>query len=175
MKIINSNLPKLCLTSAIALALAACSSSTENISASYVSPLKYDTYSCSQLGEEYARLQAKGREIFQEQDDKADNDAIATGVGLVLFWPALFFINSSDLEHQVASLKGDLEAVEVSSIKKNCSQLAIQIEADREARKLKLKLKSARKNSRQVLQWEIKIIVQSASIEPAAAIRAIPL
>ena len=135
MKIINSNLPKLCLTSAIALALAACSSSTENISASYVSPLKYDTYSCGQLGEEYARLQAKGREIFQEQDDKADNDAVAMGVGLVLFWPALFFINSSDLEHQVASLKGDLEAVEVSSIKKNCSQLTVQIEADREAAK----------------------------------------
>ena len=111
--------------------------------------MKYDTYSCSQLGEEYARLQAKGREIFQEQDDKADNDAIATGVGLVLFWPALFFMNSSDLEQQVASLKGDLEAVEVSAIKKNCSQIAMQIESDREAAKAQAEAEAEKRKKEQ--------------------------
>lgn len=115
------------------LALASgCASSTKNIDSSYVSPLKYQKYSCDQLREEYVRLQQKSLSVFKEQDDTASNDALATGVGLILFWPALFLIDSDDQKEEVARLKGELEAVETSSIEKNCSSLSAQIVEDRE-------------------------------------------
>lgn len=55
------------------------------------------------------------------QDSKATGDAVATGVGIVLFWPALFFIKGdSTTAAELARLKGEMEAIEQTSIKKNC-------------------------------------------------------
>jgi hypothetical protein len=55
------------------------------------------------------------------QDAKARNDAVATGVGLVLFWPALFFIKGdSTTAAEVSRLKGEMEAIEQASVRKEC-------------------------------------------------------
>jgi hypothetical protein len=55
------------------------------------------------------------------QDLKASNDAVATGVGVVLFWPALFFIKGdAGTAQEVAQLKGDMEAIEEANIQKKC-------------------------------------------------------
>ena len=53
------------------------------------------------------------------------------GVGLVLFWPALFFIESDDQKEDVARLKGELKAVETAAIRKDCASLRQEIRADR--------------------------------------------
>ncbi|MEE8334028.1 MAG: metal ABC transporter ATP-binding protein [Alphaproteobacteria bacterium] len=113
------------------LVLAGCASSSENIQASYVSPLKYNSYTCPQMGEEYARVLGKSMQVNKRQDDTAGNDSVAMGVGLVLFWPALFFIASDDQKEDVANMKGNLNAIEEISIKKNCSQLSQKINSDR--------------------------------------------
>ena len=67
----------------------------------------------------------------KRQDDVAENDAVAMGVGMVLFWPALFFIESDDHSAEVARLKGEVEAIEIASIQKDCSSLSEQIVIDR--------------------------------------------
>jgi len=55
------------------------------------------------------------------QDQKATGDAVATGVGVVLFWPALFFIKGDAASAQeVAQLKGDMDAIEQANIQKKC-------------------------------------------------------
>jgi hypothetical protein len=55
------------------------------------------------------------------QDQKANNDAVATGVGVVLFWPALFFIKGDAASAQeIAQLKGDMDAIEQANIQKKC-------------------------------------------------------
>ena len=55
------------------------------------------------------------------QDQKATNDAVATGVGAVLFWPALFFIKGDAASSQeIAQLKGDMDAIEQANIQKKC-------------------------------------------------------
>jgi hypothetical protein len=55
------------------------------------------------------------------QNQKANNDAIATGVGAVLFWPALFLIKGDATSAQeVAQLKGDMDAIEQADIQKRC-------------------------------------------------------
>jgi hypothetical protein len=72
------------------LILNGCAQRAENIAPAYVSPNNYQTYSCGQLQEEAARVSARVVQLAGVQDSKATSDAVATGVGVVLFWPALF-------------------------------------------------------------------------------------
>ena len=56
------------------------------------------------------------------QDDVATKDAVAMGVGMVLFWPALFFLAAGDdKQAELANLKGQYEALESAAIQKNCT------------------------------------------------------
>ena len=120
------------LTLSLPILFAGCADSSKNISASYVSPLKYRTYTCDQLTEEYARVLEESRSINKSQDDTASDDSVAMGVGLILFWPALFFIDSSDQKEEVSRLKGEIKAVEKAAIRADCKSLAEEM---RDARK----------------------------------------
>jgi hypothetical protein len=104
------------------LALAGCASKAENIAASYTSPIVYESWSCPQIAQEAARVSSRAAQLAGVQDSKATGDAIATGVGVVLFWPALFFIKGdSTTSAELARLKGEMEAIEAASIKKSCN------------------------------------------------------
>ncbi len=106
---------------ASALALGGCATRSENISAAYVSPIQYQSYSGAQLQEEAARVSARAAVASGAQDQKATTDAVATGVGVVLFWPALFFIKGdAGSAQEVAQLKGDMDAIEQANIQKKC-------------------------------------------------------
>jgi hypothetical protein len=55
------------------------------------------------------------------QDQNATNDAVATGVALVVFWPASFLVHGNGANAQeVAQLKGDMDALEQANIRKQC-------------------------------------------------------
>ncbi len=56
------------------------------------------------------------------QDKKASNDAIATGVAVVLFWPAAFMVSGGDGQTaaELAKLKGQKDAIEQAAIQKKC-------------------------------------------------------
>lgn len=55
------------------------------------------------------------------QQHKANNDAVVMGVGLILFWPALFFVKGgAETENEVAQLKGQMDTIEQVAIKKKC-------------------------------------------------------
>lgn len=55
------------------------------------------------------------------QDEKASSDAVATGVALVIFWPAAFFIKGDGATAaELGRLKGEFEALERVSIEKRC-------------------------------------------------------
>lgn len=111
----------LCL-SASSLGLSGCANDPKNISASYVSPIQYEGYTCPQIREEAARLSSKAAEITGVQQSKANGDAVAMGVGLVLFWPSLFFIKGDgSTATEVAHLKGQMDALEQASIKRKCN------------------------------------------------------
>jgi len=112
-----------------------CAPSAEKISATYTSPLLYQNYSCAQIREEMMRVSRKVNDLSGTQDRHASGDAVAMGVGLVVFWPALFFLASKDQRTDLARLKGEFDALEESAIQKNCS-VKKEIEA---ARKLETK------------------------------------
>jgi len=118
------------------LTISGCATSPENINTAYVSALQYNSYSCSQLGQEYARIEAKVSDLTKKQRKDSTKDAVAMGVGLILFWPALFFlIGSKGNPEELGRLKGECEAIERASIEKDCIALAARIVQDRETAK----------------------------------------
>ncbi len=109
------------LLCAVSLTISSCATKPKNIAPSYVSPLIYETYDCAQMAAESERVSARVTQITGVQSKKATGDAVAMGVGLVLFWPALFFIKGDGAtEGEVARLKGEMETIEKVSIQKNC-------------------------------------------------------
>jgi hypothetical protein len=105
----------------IPLLVSGCAQKAETIAPTYVSPLAYQSYSCKQIVQEASRVTGKVGEISGVQNKKASDDAVATGVALVLFWPAAFFIKGDKQSAgELGRLKGELEALEQTSIQKNC-------------------------------------------------------
>lgn len=101
--------------------VAGCATRAEDVTSSYVSPAQYQAFSCSQIGLEASRVSSKVTEMTGIQNKKASNDAVATGVALVLFWPAAFFISGDkQTAAELGRLKGEMEALERASIEKRC-------------------------------------------------------
>jgi hypothetical protein len=100
---------------------AGCASSADKIGAQYVSPLQYSAYDCDQLSLEAQRLSARVAQVSGTQDQKATNDAIVTGVAIVVFWPAAFFVSGNDQNAaELSRLKGEFETIEQVAIQKKC-------------------------------------------------------
>lgn len=108
--------------------LASCASHSDKIKAKYVSPLQYQSYNCNQIRMEMMRVSHRVNEVAGVQDSQATKDSVALGVGLVVFWPALFFMIGKDQEEELARLKGEYEALETVAIQKECD-VAAEIEA----------------------------------------------
>jgi hypothetical protein len=104
-----------------AVLIAGCAKDASQVGATYVSPILYENYTCPQLAEEAQRVSSRAAQAAGVQDQKATNDAVAMGVGLVVVWPALFFIKGNDENTaELARLKGQMDAIEQASIKKKC-------------------------------------------------------
>ena len=99
---------------------AGCATSSSGVTAAYVSPLKYSSYSCQDIEYEMRAIETRVNNLTGQQDKKARNDRVATGVGVVLFWPALFFLATDDQKQELANAKGEFEALEEAARRKNC-------------------------------------------------------
>ena len=97
-----------------------CATSPSRISSSYVSPIEYSHLECEQIRRELVRVNRRLMEVTGTQKSAATKDAVAMGVGLVVFWPALFFIGGNGNKEELARLKGQYEALETVAIEKNC-------------------------------------------------------
>ena len=101
--------------------LVCCAPQPESVVASYVSPNTYSSYSCKQIISERNMVVGKVNELNGIQEKKANDDAVAVGVATVLFWPAAFLIaGGSDVSPQLATMKGNYEALTAAGTAKNC-------------------------------------------------------
>ncbi|WP_186830305.1 hypothetical protein [Mitsuaria sp. TWR114] len=109
------------LVTAVAF-VSACSTASKDISATYVSPSQYSSYDCTQLTAETQRLQARYLELGGRLDQAATNDKTLMGVGLILFWPALFALGGTkSQEAEYGRLRGEYDAVQQTLIQKRCA------------------------------------------------------
>ena len=106
---------------AVVFVMSGCAQKASKIDAAYVSPLKYNNKSCRQIKNEVIRVNEKLVRISAKQDKASTNDAVAMGVGLVLFWPALFLLATTDDEkEEISRLKGEYTALKEAAAHKRC-------------------------------------------------------
>jgi hypothetical protein len=105
----------------VGLAIGACATKAENVSAAYVSPLAYEQFNCRQLAEEAGRVSQQAAQLSGVQDRKRTGDIIATTAAIVVFWPAAFLVGGDDAQTtELARLKGEFEAIQRVSIQNGC-------------------------------------------------------
>jgi low temperature requirement protein LtrA len=101
--------------------LAGCATAPSDISAAYVSPVLYQNYTCQQLSMEAQSVSARAAQVAGVQENKRTNDAVATGVAIVLFWPAAFLVKrDGPTAAELGQLKGQMMAIEQANIAKRC-------------------------------------------------------
>ena len=107
---------------AATIVLAGCASSPDKISAAYVSPLKYKDHDCDQLALEIEHVSYRVNTLYNALEKERNADNAQMGIGLVLFWPALFFLEGGDGPQatEYAQLKGEFNAIRKASIVKKC-------------------------------------------------------
>jgi hypothetical protein len=115
------NMKKFTTTLATVLILSGCATASKDISTTYVSPIQYQSYDCAQLAAETQRIQVRVNQLGGRLDEAAENDKAITGVGVILFWPALFALGGTkEQEAEYARLKGEYDAVQQSAVLKKC-------------------------------------------------------
>jgi hypothetical protein len=121
------------MTGLIAAAvLSGCAKNASEIPAAYVSPYQYENWTCLQLADEAARVNSRAARAAGMQDEKATRDAVATTVAVVIFWPALFFVGGNDQQTaELAQLRGQAEAIEISATHKRCGMGTKEARAER--------------------------------------------
>jgi hypothetical protein len=101
--------------------LAGCATASKDIASSYVSPLQYKDFDCEQIQAEAMRVSAKSNQIGGRLDQAASNDKAITGVGAILFWPALFALGGTkQQEAEYSHLEGEYDALQQQAVAKKC-------------------------------------------------------
>tara|TARA_B100001964_G_scaffold75360_1_gene85618 strand:- start:1455 stop:2039 length:585 start_codon:yes stop_codon:yes gene_type:complete len=103
--------------------LSGCASKPGDIVPAYVSPLLYEKYNCEQIAMEMDRVSRRLNEVLTNVKRKRNADSRNMAIGMVLFWPSLFFIKGDGPEAvEFARLQGEAEALEKVAIQKMCDQ-----------------------------------------------------
>ncbi|WP_152045467.1 hypothetical protein [Aureimonas psammosilenae] len=112
---------KLLIAAAAVMAMTGCAKKAASIAPAYVSPLAYQGSTCEALTEEAKVVSSRAAAASGAQDNQAGKDAALTAVGVVVFWPALFFLDGNgEKAAEVARLKGEMQAIEDASRRKGC-------------------------------------------------------
>ena len=116
------SLQKKIIAALLALAtVAGCSTASKDIMPAHVSPAIYSNYDCDQLRLELIRVSFEVNAMTGKLDKNRENDTMTTTAGIILFWPALFFLGGTkEQEARYAQLKGEYSALEQANILKKC-------------------------------------------------------
>lgn len=111
----------MCLITSSVIIFSWCATSSKDVTTAYVSPLQYKDYNCDQLTAEMTRLNVRVTQLGGRLDEAASNDKALVGVGMVLFWPSLFFLGGTkNQEAEFSRIKGEYEAINQAAIQKDC-------------------------------------------------------
>ena len=116
------SMKSLLLTSLASLILiCGCATPPKKIAASYVSPLLYKDYTDDQILVEMDHISRRTLELYNSLKKESSADTAQMAVGLVLFWPALFFLEGGDGPEatEYARLKGQYEALRTLAVQRN--------------------------------------------------------
>lgn len=102
--------------------LTACATAGKDVASTYVSPMQYTTYDCEQLRSESMRISGRVNQLTGQLNEAASNDKAIAGIGMILFWPALFALGGTkQQEAELSRLKGEYDAIESTATSKKCA------------------------------------------------------
>lgn len=103
--------------------LSACATPPEDIIASDVSPLRFAKFECDELAALHGQKEARLNDLHGKLKEEAKTDETQAAVGLILFWPALLFLEGEDSAEtdEYARLKGEIRAINAAGLKNDCS------------------------------------------------------
>jgi len=102
----------LLIAAAATFVLPGCAQKASMIVGEKVSTYRYEEYTCTQLQKETERLSTNIGILSAQQDQMATHDQWAG--------PLLAHGNGSGVTRKLAQYKGELEAVEIAGIRKDC-------------------------------------------------------
>ena len=114
---------KLIVVVSMVLVLSGCASHPERLPTTYVPPLQYLSYDCDQLDGEFKRVSIRVHQLYESLKAEADVDELQMRIGLLFFWPTLFWLEGGDGPEAIeySQLKGEYAALEEVAIQKKCS------------------------------------------------------
>ena len=117
---------KYALMFTVLLVLGACSPHPDSIPTAYVSPLKYQSYSCQNIRSEIAAITSKNEDLYANLKRHHNRDRLFFGLVFISFE----FINAlggerSLQEVEYYQLKGELDALSQAGEQKNCNIEAV--------------------------------------------------
>ncbi len=112
----------MCAATLIVTVLVGCSSQPEKLNATYVDPSLYRGYDCDQIRSQLIGHNRKLATLKGELKDDADADAWQMGIGLIILWPTLFWLEGGDSAQatEYQQLKGEVDALQQMFIEKKC-------------------------------------------------------
>ncbi|TNG03678.1 MAG: hypothetical protein EP297_00220 [Gammaproteobacteria bacterium] len=108
----------------VALVSISCAPHSYEIRSAEVSPEQYKELSCAELNAEMNSHLRSLQELGREIDEEAETDETQTAVGVILFWPVLFWLEGSDTPEaqEYAQIRGEVLALEHTAILKECDE-----------------------------------------------------
>ena len=98
-----------------------CAPAPQNIKPVAQNTSLYEDLSCKSIVAQRNDVVGRVNKLSGDQAALANKDAVATGVALVLFWPAVFLIGSpQETANQLASEKGVYDALTTVGRAKGC-------------------------------------------------------
>lgn len=99
-----------------AILVGGCAKKASDIQANYQDPRRFDSYLCHQLRDEASRVARRAADAYDEQNSKASIRAVVAA-------PRALFRGGETSDVAVARLKGEMQAIESASARKNCGVL----------------------------------------------------
>ena len=117
----NPNFSRLISSLLIAALIAGCATAGKDVTATYVSPVQYSSLDCDQIKQELQRVNGRVNQLTGRLDEAASNDKAIAGIGIILFWPALFALGGTkQQEAELSRLKGEYDALQSAAVSKKC-------------------------------------------------------
>ncbi len=106
----------------VCLIINGCATASKEIQATYTSTVPYQSYDCQQLAIEGERFNSRLLQLGGKLDQSASNDNAIAGIGILVFWPALFVLGGTkQQEADYGRLKGEYEALIQVANEKKCA------------------------------------------------------
>ncbi len=102
--------------------LIGCATSPDKLSTQYIPASSYSNLDCDQIAASLRQKNTRLESLYAKLDKTASDDAAQMAVGMLLFWPTLFFLEGGDSPEaaEYSRLKGEVDALNEASVLKKC-------------------------------------------------------